>query len=371
MVMTEIEDLYAVVPAGGAGTRLWPLSRRSRPKFLLDPLGEGRTLLQSTIDRLLPITGAGRVMVVTGRTHLAAVGEQLPEVAEANLVAEPSPRDSMAAIGLAAAILEQRHGPVLVASFAADHVVPDVEGFHAAVRRAAQAARAGFVTTIGITPTSPSTAFGYIRAGEPLAPEQGGPLARVVAEFVEKPEAEVATAYLERGGYAWNAGMFVARTDVLLGHLDRLQPPLAAGLREIAGSWDTPEREAVLDALWPTLTRIAIDHAIAEPVAAAGGVAVVPGEFTWDDVGDWASLGSLLEADEHGVRRPGGGDEVVLTVDAPGAVVRADRPVAVVGLPDVVVVLTDEALLVTDAAHAQQVKAAVEGLAQRGRGDLA
>lgn len=369
--MTQIEDLFAIVPAGGAGTRLWPLSRRSRPKFLLDVLGSGRTLLQGTLDRLVPLTGADRVVVVTGAAHLDAVAAQLPEVAPGNLVAEPSPRDSMAAIGLAAAILEHRHGPVLVASFAADHVVPDVEGFHAAVRQAVAAARAGYVTTIGITPTQPSTAFGYIRTGEPLAEAEGGPTARVVAEFVEKPDAETAARYLAQGDVAWNAGMFVVRTDVLLGHLARLQPPLASGLREIAAAWDTPAREEVLTRVWPSLTRIAIDHAIAEPVAAAGGVAVVPGSFTWDDVGDFASLAELLAArgDRDGSDDDAAGAEIVL-VDAAGAFVHADRSVAVVGIPDAVVVLTPDALLVTDAAHAQQVKAVVDALVQRDRADL-
>ncbi|PWD50349.1 mannose-1-phosphate guanylyltransferase [Serinibacter arcticus] len=369
--MTPIDDLYAIVPAGGAGTRLWPLSRRSRPKFLLDVLGTGRTLLQGTLDRLLPLTGPDRVVVVTGTAHAAAVAEQLPEVGVANLVAEPSPRDSMAAIGLAAAILERRHGSVLVASFAADHVVPDVEGFHTAVRHAAVAARAGYVTTIGITPTAPSTAFGYIRSGAPLEPTEGGPTARAVVEFVEKPDAETAAGYLASGDVAWNAGMFVARTDVLLGHLERLQPPLAAGLREIAAAWDTAEREEVLGRVWPTLTRIAIDHAIAEPVAATGGVAVVPGAFTWDDVGDWASLATLVSPDGDGVRRvSAGGASPVVAIDAPGAFVSADRPVAVVGLRDAVVVLTPDALLVTDAAHAQQVKAVVDELLARDRSDL-
>ncbi len=367
--MTPIEDLYAIVPAGGAGTRLWPMSRRSRPKFLLDLLGTGRTLLQATLDRLVPLTGPDRVVVVTGTDHREAVAGQLPRVPAANLVAEPSPRDSMAAIGLAAAILQERHGSVLVASFAADHVVPDVEGFAAAVRHAAVAARAGYVTTIGITPTAPSTAFGYIRSGAPLEPAEGGPTARVVAEFVEKPDAATAAGYLAAGDVAWNAGMFVARTDVLLGHLARLQPPLAAGLGEIAAAWDTDERDEVLARVWPTLTRIAIDHAIAEPVAAAGGVAVVPGSFTWDDVGDWASLADLVPADADGVRRIGA-DAGVVAVGSGRTFVSADRPVAVVGIPDAVVVLTEDALLVTTAAHAQQVKGAVDALRDRGRADL-
>ncbi|PFG19074.1 mannose-1-phosphate guanylyltransferase [Serinibacter salmoneus] len=365
----EIPDLHAIVPAGGAGTRLWPLSRQHRPKFLLDLTGQGRTLLQGTWDRLAGLTGSDRIMVVTGAKHAEAVAEQLGDLPAANLVAEPSPRDSMAAIGLAAAILQHRHGPVLVASFAADHVVPDVASFHRAVRDAADAARAGYVTTIGIAPTHASTAFGYIRAGQSLPPGEGGPAASVVEEFVEKPDAETAAEYLASGKYAWNAGMFVVRTDVLLNHLTELQPPLAEGLEVIARAWDTAERDFVMDAIWPGLTKIAIDHAIAEPVAAQGGVAVVPGDFTWDDVGDWASLATLLAAGEDGVRAPIPGSHVV-AVDAPGALVHAAGTVAVVGIPEAVVVQTEDALLVTDAAHAQRVKAVVDQLKAAGRDDL-
>ena len=369
-----ISDLYAVIPAGGAGTRLWPMSRRSHPKFLLDVLGSGRTLIQGPWDRLVGLTGPDQILVVTGRNHEVAVAEQLEGLAARNLVCEPSPRDSMAAIGLAAALLEHRHGPVLMASFAADHVVPDPDLFADAVRSAAAAARAGYVATIGITPAHPSTAFGYIRSGLALGEEHqvaGGPVAHVAAEFVEKPDEETATAYLAAGGFAWNAGMFVVRTDVLLGHLARLQPPLEAGLRAIAQAWDTPERDAIASEVWPGLTKIAIDHAIAEPVAATGGVAVVPGSFRWDDVGDWDSLAQLLAADEGGVRSVGGPADVV-TIDAPGLTVSGDdhRVLAVVGLSDVVVVRTPDAILVTDRDHAQQVKAVVDELAARGRTEL-
>ena len=369
-----ISDLYAVIPAGGAGTRLWPMSRRDRPKFLLDVLGSGRTLIQGTWDRLIPLTGPDQILVVTGRNHERGVAEQLDELAASNLLCEPSPRDSMAAIGLAAALLQHRHGPVLMASFAADHVLPDQELFEVAVRSAVAAARAGYVTTIGITPTHPSTAFGYIRSGAPLEEQHqvtGGPVAHVAAEFVEKPDAETATDYLAAGGFAWNAGMFVVRTDVLLGHLARLQPPLEAGLRTIAAAWDTPERDAVAEDIWPALTKIAIDHAIAEPVAADGGVAVVPGSFGWDDVGDWDSLAQLLAADADGVRLVGGPADVI-TIDAPGLTVSGsdDRLLAVVGLRDVVVVRTTDAILVTDRAHAQQVKGVVDVLAAHDRTSL-
>ena len=370
--MTDaIPGFHAVVPAGGAGTRLWPLSRAGAPKFLHDLTGTGRTLLQGTVDRLLPLTGDGGVMVVTGARHQAAVQAQLPQVRPQDVLAEPSPRDSMAAIGLAAAVLEQRRGDVVLGSFAADQVIDGAEEFGRAVREGVEAARAGYVVTVGIAATGPSTAFGYVRSGAPLGVE-GAPSVRHAQGFTEKPDAETAAEYLATGEYRWNAGMFIVRARTLLDHLHAQLPTLHDGLREIAAAWDTPQRDEVLDRVWPTLTRIAIDHAIAEPVAAAGGVAVVPGDFTWDDVGDFASLAELLPAQSDASARTLGDESLVLRIDAAGTLVApsAGRAVTVIGVPDAVVVDTPDALLVTTLARAQQVKAGVDGWRERGRDDL-
>jgi mannose-1-phosphate guanylyltransferase len=373
---TPIPGFHAVVPAGGAGTRLWPLSRAGEPKFLRDLTGSGRTLLQGTVDRLLPLTGPGGVLVVTGARHRPAVAAQLPELAEGDVLAEPSPRDSMAAIGLAAAVLEARHGDVVLGSFAADHIIEGSEAFAETVRQGVEAARAGYVVTVGITASEPSTAFGYVRSGGSLD-VAGAPDVRHVAGFTEKPDAETAAAYLATGEYRWNAGMFIVRVRVLLDHLRDQLPALHDGLREIAAVWDAPGRDEVLARVWPGLTKIAIDHAIAEPVAAAGGVAVVPGDFTWDDVGDFEALGSVL-AVRAGSTGPDGGsstlgdDALVLRIDADGtvAVPSTGRTITVIGIPGAVVVDTPDAVLVTTRDHAQRVKAAVDGWRARGRDDL-
>jgi mannose-1-phosphate guanylyltransferase len=371
MSSSPIPGFYAVVPAGGAGTRLWPLSRAGNPKFLLDLTGSGRTLIQQTWDRLLPLAGADHLLVVTGCAHAVAVADQLAGLAAANLLAEPSPRDSAAAIGLAAAVVAQRRPDAVVGSFAADHVVRDVPAFHAAVREAVATARTGPVVTIGIEPTFASTAFGYVQAGEALAVE-GAPSARRVTSFVEKPSPEVAAGYLADGGYRWNAGMFVARADVLLGELARHRPRLHAGLLELAGAWDTPRRDAVLDAVWPGLERVAIDYAVAEPAATGGRVAMIPAEFGWDDIGDFASLADLLPDGGAGGVRVLGETEQVVVQDAGGVVVATSgRLVAVLGLDDVIVVDTPDALLVTTRKHVQDVKSLVERVRARGRTDLA
>ena len=348
------ESFWAVVPAGGAGTRLWPLSRRASPKFLHDLTGAGRTLIQTTVDRLAPLAG-DRFLVVTGATHLAAVTAQLPEVDPAWIVAEPSPRDSMAAIGLAAALLERHDPEAVMGSFAADHVVTDPDGFRDCVRLAAAVARDGWLVTIGIEPTQPATGFGYVELGAELPHHPG---VAAVREFVEKPSAEVATSYVASGRYRWNAGMFVARPSVLLDLLATPDPGFAAALRGIAAAPDT------LAEVWPTLPRIAIDHAVAEPAAAAGRVAVVPGAFGWDDIGDFASLASLIAPATEGAPAVLGDSTLVRAVDATGLVVpQGGRMVAVVGLEDVVVVDTGDAVLVTTRARAQDVRAIVADLA--------
>lgn len=357
----SLPGFWAVVPAGGAGTRLWPLSRRTSPKFLHDLTGSGRTLLQQTRDRLSPLA-AERIVVVTGVAHAAAVAGQLHDLPARQVLAEPSPRDSMPAIALAAAFVERWDPQAVIGSFAADHVIADVDAFHACVREAVAVARSGLIVTLGITPTHPATGFGYIRTGRPLA---GFDSACQVVEFVEKPDAPTATRYVDSGGYLWNAGMFVAGATVLLDALAAYHPALAEGARAIAAA---PER---LGEIWPTLTKIAIDHAVAEPGAADGLVAVVPATFPWDDVGDFASLGALLPHDGSGMTVLGDGDQVVVIDGASGLVAaRGGRLVAVVGVEDIVVVDTPDAVLVVPAARAQQVKAVVEELTRRGRTDL-
>lgn len=360
--MSTIPGFWAVVPAGGAGTRLWPLSRAAHPKFLLDLTGSGRTLLQATVDRLEPLTG-DRVVVVTGAAHADAVRAQLPGLAGDQVLAEPSPRDSMAAIGLAAAVVERQDPQAVIGSFAADHVIPDTAAFESVIREAAEVAREGHLVTIGIEPTSPATGFGYIRAGEALP---GFATALRAVEFVEKPDAVRAAQYVASGEFRWNAGMFVVRAATLLDLLAQWHHELAAGVRAIAAS---PER---LDELWPGLTRIAIDHAVAEPAADAGHVVVVPAPFTWDDVGDFASLAELLPPVERepGLRVLGSADDVT-TIDASGIVAAAGgRRVAVVGLEDVVVIDTPDAVLVTTRSRAQDVKDVVDALKAQGRTDL-
>ena len=366
---SPLDRFVAVIPAGGVGTRLWPLSRAAAPKFLHDLTGSGSTLLRATYDRLQPLAG-DRILVVTGTAHRDAVSRQLPEIRDADLVLESEPKDSAAAIGLAAAILYQRDPATIMGSFAADQVISPDELFHSAVKEAIYTAAAGKIVTIGILPTHPSTGFGYIRSGKSLK-IQGAPSAQEVVEFVEKPDEDVARQYVESGEYAWNAGMFVAPVSLMLSHLEANQPVLFAGLQEIARAWDTSERDEVTARVWPTLPKIAIDYAVAEPAAEAGDVAVVPGTFRWDDVGDFASVGRLNSAREVDDVTVLGEGARVFSENASGVVVTdTKRVIALIGIKDVVIVDTPDALLVTTMANSQRVKAAVDALKASGDTDV-
>lgn len=359
-VSDPLSRFHAVIPAGGAGTRLWPLSRAGSPKFLHDLSGSGHTLIQDTVARLRPLVGE-RILIVTGVWHAEAIRAQLPDVPAAAVLVEPTPRDSMAAIGLAAAVLEARDPDAILGSFAADHVVIDQSAFQECIREAVGLAAEDHLVTIGITPTYAATGFGYVQSGRPVT---GFPTALHVRQFVEKPDARQAAAYIATGEFRWNAGMFVVRAARLLDLLGQWHPQFAADLRAIAAA---PER---LEEMWPALPKIAIDHAVAEPAADEHAVVVVPGAFGWDDIGDFSSLAGILPPAEAGPQVLGDAS-LVQALDATGLVVTdAGRAVAVLGLDDVVVVDTPDVVLVTTRARAQDVKALVEHLRAAGRTDL-
>jgi mannose-1-phosphate guanylyltransferase len=372
MTAQGLEHFYSVIPAGGVGSRLWPLSRADAPKFLHDLTGSGNSLLRDTWDRLVPISGADRIMVVTGRAHRAAVEAQIPELTDANVVLESEPRDSSAAIGLAAAILAKREPDVIIGSFAADHVIGKKKRFTQAVTEAVAAAEAGYISLIGITPTEPATGFGYIHfAGEAEIP--GARHARMVDRFVEKPDLPTARSYVDDGCYLWNAGMFIARADVLLKQLGEAEPELLAGLLELADVWDGPgpQRGAAVDRIWPGLKKIAIDYTVAEPAAAAGRVVVIPGDFDWDDVGDFASIAKLHAGGRKSDLAILGEDARVLADSSTGVVFsQGKRLISLIGVTDIVIVDTEDALLVTTTANAQRVKSVVDALKLSGRNDV-
>jgi mannose-1-phosphate guanylyltransferase len=359
--------LYAVIPAGGSGTRLWPLSRASSPKFLHPLGGSESSLLQSTVDRLEPLTPAQDTLVVTGVAHAAGVARQLPAVPAGNILIEPSPRDSGPAIGLAAAVLHKRDPDAVMASFASDHVVRDQAAFVRTIHTAVELAETGILVTVGMTPTRPEIGYGYLHLGDAL-PIDG---TYKVREFAEKPAYDVAKSYVDSGEYLWNASMFVWRVEVFLAELARELPDLHAGLLAIAAAWDGPEADAVLGRIWPQLKKISVDHGVMEAAAARGMVGTVPADFGWSDVGDYDSV-AAVSASEPGQPVVLGSAEQVLAIDSADAVVvpGSGRLLAVLGMPETVVVDTPDAVLVCPRSRSQEVKAVVDALKAAGRTDL-
>lgn len=369
--MTQKHDnlarFHAIIPAGGIGSRLWPLSRASAPKFLHDLTGSGQTLLQDTWDRIVPLTGSSGITVVTGQTHRKAVTEQLKSLPVGNLLLEPSPKDSTAAIALAAAVLYLEKPDVIVGSFAADHVIHEDDKFRSAVRKAIEIASSGRIVTIGVNPTEPSTAFGYIKKGKKL--DEFG-FGYEVKKFVEKPKISSARKFVLTGNYFWNAGMFIAPAKLLLEVLSRTQPQLHSEIMQLAAMRIKGEFDVDAAEIWNGLTKVAIDYAIAEPAAAEGLVAVVPADFEWHDVGDFASIAELQS---NG--RPGNlavlGEGRVLSDSSSGILVNdTGRLIALIGVEDIIVVDTPDALLVTTKAHAQKVKGLVESLRATGQDNV-
>ncbi|KAH6914232.1 mannose-1-phosphate guanylyltransferase [Coprinopsis sp. MPI-PUGE-AT-0042] len=367
----NIPGFYVVIPAGGAGTRLWPLSRENHPKFLLDLTLKGRSLIQATWDRLLPLTSAERTTIVAGPSHTTSIKEQLPDLLPENLFTEPGPKDSMAAIGLAAAILRKRDPEAVIGSFAADHMISGDDAFLSAVAEAVEVARKDYLVTIGIAPSHPSTGFGYVRLGERLG-LRDAPNARLVSSFKEKPDARTAASYIATGNYRWNAGMFVTKASFLLELLQEYQPELHDGLVRIADAWDNDtERNAVLSEVWPSLEKIPIDNAVAEPAAVEGRVAVVPATFGWDDVGDFSSLADLLPAEANQPRILGDSSFVITEQVAGGIVVPGSgRLITCLGVDDLVIVDMPDTLLVTTRARSQEVKRLVKKCRDAGHKDL-
>lgn len=359
-----IDHFWGVIPAGGSGTRLWPLSRSARPKFLLPLLGE-RSLLQQTFDRISALTPPERILIVCGPAHAAAVSRQLPLLPVENIIIEPSPAGTGPALALASALIQRQDPRAIMGSFAADHDVTDTGSFADAVRAAVSAADTGDLVTIGLTPTRPETGYGYIeRTGDVRMQAPTGTAYRA-ARFVEKPDLATAEQYVASGKFLWNASMFIWRVDALASELQRLQPEILAGVREIAGAWETRDQERVTARVWATLPNVTIDQGIMEH---ATRVSVVPAEMGWSDVGDWHGLGDLIECDERGnaVR----GD--MMQIDTRDSVVWSEtgRVVATIGVEDLVIVDTDDALLVVDRHRAQDVRKVVDSLKEAMRSRL-
>jgi mannose-1-phosphate guanylyltransferase len=354
--------LYALILSGGAGTRLWPLSRKSRPKQFLELVGD-RTLLQDTVDRIAEIIPTERIFVVAPPEHRALIHEQLPELRADHVVIEPYPRGNAAAIGLAMAALHAFDPEAVVAVLPSDHVVEKRARFREALLAATAAAEQGRLVTLGIEPQRADTGFGYIEAGARLDVRAPMPV-HAVKRFIEKPKRDVAEKMLADGGHFWNAGMFVWRVaDVIEAYRAHL-PNTARAIDALVDAIGSPRYESVLAEVWEETDRTTIDYGVLEK---ADNVAVVPADIGWHDVGSWGRLASIVHpgssgnwsSDEHvGVGAEGN------YAWAPG------KMVAFVGVEGLVVVDTPDALLIASKERSEEVKEIVDRLRREEREDL-
>lgn len=349
---------YVIVMAGGSGTRFWPLSRAGRPKQLLPLAGTDESLLRATVRRLAALAPPERVLVVTGDALADATAADVPEIPRDNVLAEPVGRNTAPCVAWAAAHV-RRHDPEgVMAVLPADHHIADEPAYSAVVARAIEAARGGSLVTVGVRPTRPETGYGYVEVGAETAPG-----IHRAKRFVEKPDRARAEQFLSAGTFLWNSGMFFFRADRVLERFRADLPSIAEGIERIdraAKNGPAAER-AEVERVYPTLTSISIDHGIMEK---APDVLVVPGDFGWSDLGSYATAWELAPKDAAG--NAARADAVL--VDARGCYVSAPagKVVALVGVEDLVVVDTEDALLVLPRDRAQDVRAVVDALKARG-----
>jgi len=343
---------HALIMAGGAGTRLWPLSRQKRPKQVLR-LSGGASLLRQAYERVSLVLPPEQINVITNEVHIPLVAEELPELPSANLIGEPMARDTVNAIGLGAAILAQRDDQATMGVFTADHVITPLDRFAASVELAFKVAEShsDALVTFGVRPTSPHTGYGYIHRGERVEPN-----VYRVSEFTEKPNLAVATKYVSSGEYYWNSGMFAWRADTILKELKEHLPHSHDAFREIAAHWRGEERTRKLQMLYPTLMKISVDFAIMER---AEQVLVVALDCNWVDLGSWTALESLHETDESGNLKVA---RNAIHLGSRGTIVVSedDHLIATIGVDDLVIVHSHDATLICKKRDSQGIKELVD-----------
>ena len=357
--------MYAVILAGGVGTRLWPRSRQSTPKQFADITGSGRTMIQATVARLEGLVSAEDTFVITGMRYAGLCSMQLGDLPEANVLVEPTGRNTAPAIALACAHLQRRDPEEVVAILPADHLIQDSAGFQRALRQAERCAREGFLAVLGIEPTKAHTGYGYIQREDGHLQLDGDLPTFAVSRFLEKPDQATAEQFLADGRYYWNGGIFVSRVERLLAEYERQMPELYNGMNRIAAALGTNEQESVLAEVWPTMPDISIDYGLME---GAKKVAVVPMQVGWNDLGSWDALESVVAQDEAG-NYPVDGE--ILQLNSKGNIVAADkRLVALIDVHDLIVIDAGDALLIGKKESIQQVKQVVAELQAADRSEL-
>ena len=357
--------MYAVIMAGGKGARFWPRSRNRMPKHLLDIVSE-KTIIQETVARMAPLVSPENILIVTGASHAEELMAQLPRIPRANILIEPVGRNTAPCIGLAAVAIRKAAGDGMMVVLPSDHKIGDEQTFLRILRAAMAAAESGqHLVTVGISPTGPETGYGYIEKGERRLTAEGEEVF-AVRSIREKPDRAQAQAFLDQGGFYWNSGMFVWKASAILTAMAAYLPDIHAGLLEIETALGTSSQDEVLDRIYGGFRSISIDYGVMEK---ATNTLIVPGDFGWSDVGSWDALWEALPKDRDGnAVRAGRG--AIAVGSRNNLVYSPGKLVALVGLEDVIVVDTDDALLICRRGESQAVKQVVDALEARGEQDL-
>lgn len=360
--------MFAVIMAGGQGTRFWPRSRRKRPKQLLDIVGP-ESMIKQTVDRLAPLVKPEDIYIVTGMEHVTELIGHIGHVPSENVMAEPVGRNTAPCIGLAAIRLRKRDPEGLMVILPADHAILDKDGFLETIGFAGEVAKSGdYIITIGMRPDKPETGYGYIKKGleyragslEVVGYADKHLQAHHVEKFVEKPDTATAEGYVNSGNYLWNAGMFVFKVSTILRAIEKHMPELYLGLLRLEPTLGTAEQDRALNDVYGGLPSVSIDYGIMEK---ADNVLVIPSDFGWNDVGSWTAIDDLLPRDENGVVA----HAEHISIDTKDSIVYSPKKlVATIGITNLIIVETEDALLVCDKSRAQDVKKVVEMLEKKG-----
>jgi mannose-1-phosphate guanylyltransferase len=356
------ENFYAVIMAGGGGTRLWPLSRQSMPKQMLR-LIDDRSLFQIAVQRLAGIFPPEKILVVTVADQAAVLRQQAPDIPDENFILEPEPRGTASVVGLASIVLRKSDPTAVMAVLTSDHFIGDVDKFHQLLRSAFLVALDGYLVTLGIEPTTPSTGYGYIQRGESIGNYQGLNAYQVL-KFKEKPDVTHAIEMLASGDHAWNSGMFVWQVDHVIEEFSQQMPDLSSKLNKISQAWATPKQESVLKQEWSAIKTETVDYGIME---GARKVAVIPAVgLKWSDVGSWDAFFDVLSPDQAGNIVLGGKYIGEGTRDSLVFNTQEDRLIVTIGVENLVVVDTGDVLLVCGKDDAQKVRQVVNQLREAG-----
>jgi mannose-1-phosphate guanylyltransferase len=359
--MATHEHYYALIMAGGGGTRLWPLSRKSHPKQMLSLIDDQQSMVQLTVRRLQPLFEPEQIFVVTGQTMVDKLMADVPEIPVENYIIEPYGRNSGPAAALGTLVITERDPEAIIATLSADHYIANTERFRQVLAAAAEIAARDVIVTLGVSPSRPATEFGYIKRGELLGSVGGFECFRAV-NFTEKPNFELAVKFLSSGLYSWNSGMFIWPGRYILQEYKRQQPAIYHLIQQIREKLGAPDFAAQITPLWDEMPSISFDYAIMEQ---APEITVIPVDIGWSDVGSWDLLYAVLIADETGNVSRGQGKGHI-QIDTNNTLIVSNRLVVTIGVEDLVVVDTDDVIMVCHRDRAQDVREVVRQLHDQG-----